>query len=248
MSTDLDELLEAALRAQTDAERGPIAAAIGHVPQVIAELVARLKSRELPTRLRALHFVSRLAPPPEGLEEGIVAALRQVLDPDPHGDERALLLVAAGLMPLRVAAVRELIAQRAAEARRAEGPRRDIFERLGQQTLDQIDAAVDAAQAALEAGAEVLASRVRAGAILEVAAEVERVAALQYYPELARANAWERIADQLRKSRDLSAATEIYRRALGDYRWHAAGATAGGEGLARMVDVHRLEEVLSGLK
>lgn len=248
MSTDLDELLEAALRAQTGAERGTIAAAIGQVPQVIAELVARMKSRELPTRLRALHFVSRLAPPPEGLEEGIVAAFQQVLDPDPHGDERALLLVAAGLMPLRVAAVRELIAQRVAEARRAEGPRHDIFERLGQQTLDQIDAAVGAAQAALEASAEMLASRVRAGAVLEVAAEIERVAAPQYYPELARANAWERVADQLRKSRDFSAAAEIYRRALGDYRWHAAGASAGGEGLARMVDVHRLEEVLSRLK
>lgn len=248
MSTDLDELLDEALRAPTDAERATIAAAIGQVPQVVSELVARIKSRDQPTRLRALHFVSRLAPPPEGLEEGIVAALQQVLDPDPHSDERALLFVAAGLMPLRVAGYRALIAERVAEARGAEGPRRDIFERLGKQTLDQIDTAVRAAQAALEASAEMLASRVRAGAILEVAAEIERVAAPQYYPELARANAWERVGDHLRKSRDFSAAAEIYQRALGDYRWHAAGASAGGEGLARMVDVHRLEEVLSRLK
>lgn len=248
MSTDLDELLDEALRAPTDAERATIAAAIGQVPQVVSELVARITSRDQPTRLRALHFVSRLAPPPAGLEEGIVAALQQVLDPDPHSDERALLLVAAGLMPLRVAGYRALIAERVAEARGAEGPRRDIFERLGKQTLDQIDTAVRAAQAALEASAEMLASRVRAGAILEVAGEIERVAAPQYYPELARANAWERVADQLRESRDFSAATEIYQRALGDYRWHAAGASAGGEGLARMVDVHRLEEILSRLK
>ncbi|MFO0725561.1 MAG: hypothetical protein U1E65_17390 [Myxococcota bacterium] len=247
MSADLDDLLDAALRAQTDAERATVGAAISQVPQVIPELLSRILSRDLPTRLRALHFVSRLAPPPEGLEGGIVAALEEIIDPDPHSDERALLLVASGLMPLRVAEHRAIIAQRVAEAGSAEGPRREIFARLGRDTLEKIDGAVLTAQAALEARAEALAAEVRAGAVDRVAAEIARIAAPQYYPELARANAWERVGDRLRTSGDFSAAKEIYGRALGDYRWHAAGASAGAEGMARMLDVHRLEAVLASL-
>ncbi|MDC0717080.1 tetratricopeptide repeat protein [Nannocystis bainbridge] len=64
---------------------------------------------------------------------------------------------------------------------------------------------------------------------------------------LRRASVAERLGDRARLHGDPTGAHELYRLAHGDFARHASYATAGGEGMARMLDVNRLNGKLSDL-
>lgn len=59
-----------------------------------------------------------------------------------------------------------------------------------------------------------------------------------------RAYQAETLADRACRDGDAAAARSLYRLALRDFECYASGATSGGEGMSRMLDVHRLRERL----
>jgi hypothetical protein len=157
MSDDsLDDLLRDSLTATTDAERAEIGARISRVPDVIEEINGRLRSDQWETRRLALHFLSRLAPPPEQLTPAFVSALTSPLSHDPFGEETVLGLVIAGVIASRITGYRAAIAQRIEWIGRAiklgssvvpgePTPfehRASIVMRLAVDTLAKIDAAI----------------------------------------------------------------------------------------------------------
>lgn len=101
----------------------------------------------------------------------------------------------------------------------------------------------DPAEAAL-AEIERRAGECEPGAVL---ADLRALATHTDAQLLARAALAERLGDRARFLGDRDAALELFRIAHADFAEYAAGATAGGEGMARMLDVNRLGGKLSEL-
>src|SRR6187200_1928366 len=99
---ELDDLLREVLTATTDEARGAASARISKVDNVVAEINARLRADDWPTREIALHFVTRLAPPPAELAEGVLHCLRSPLQGDMQLAELALVLYACGQLAREV--------------------------------------------------------------------------------------------------------------------------------------------------
>lgn len=260
--TELDELMRASLAATTDAERAEIGQRIAHIPDVIAQIDERLRSGDWETRRIAMHFVTRLAPPPEELARSIVAILVAPLSDDPLGEETVLGLVIAGAVAARVTAQRFRVANRLASIERAiaigsdevaDHPgeptqfdiRANIVKKLAQDTLAKIDAAIAIEDERRAAQIATIAQRFETSpgdaiAMVELAAstsDVDRFACA--------AGLWRGVAHRF-------PVTSPYRRAALEHslealRWYASGATAGGEGLARMDDVHETEREIAAL-
>lgn len=256
--TELDDLLRASLVAATDAERAQLGAQIARVPDVIAQLGERLRSTDWDTRRLAMHFASRLAPPPEQLTAALVATLTSPLSEEPFGEETVLGLVIAGAIAARLTAQRYAIANRLAWIRRAialgaeaterggdpSAERARIVERLAVDTLARIDAAIAAERQRYDAEVALFAERF-ATAPGDAVAMVALRAATHPDRHAFAAAAWKDIAyrfvDTSTKRR------EALEHALEALRWDASGATSGGEGLARMEAVHALEREIADL-
>ena len=238
------DLVRAVLAASTDQARTLAGARLAELPDALGEIAKLLTSPDWAERELALHFVTRLSPPPALFAPGVLHCLRAPLRYDPLGDELALVLVCCGALARELAGAREEVASRAAAIDHAEGPRAPVMSRLAHETL----AKLDVARAELAAhAAELRAARIaklRAGHQDEVRAEIWAEAASEYYAELARATRWEELADVL-ADRDRAAMRYCLERALEDFRWHAGTSTSGGEGMARMLDVRRLEQRLA---
>lgn len=247
---EIDELLRASLVATTDAERAELGAAIGRVPDVIAQLGERLRSSEWETRRLALHFASRLARPPVELAPAVVSALASPLSREPFGEETVVGLVVAGLFAAHLTARRHAIEERLVWIRRAievgtdDAPRAEIVLRLALDTLAKIDAAIAAERAAYAQTVSLIAERF-ATTPGDAVAMVALRAAKDPERHAFAAALWKAIAyafpDTSTKRR------EALEHALEALRWDASGATSGGEGLARMEVVHELEREIAAL-
>lgn len=260
--TSLDDLLRASLIAQTDAERAELGAQIARMPDVIAQISERLRSDDWETRRLALHFTSRLAPPPEQLTPAIVFALLRPLSRDPFGEETVLGLVIAGAIAPRVAAQRFAIAQRLESIERAiavgsdETPdhpgeptqfehRARIVKRLALDTLAKLDAALAIEREKYDAIIGTIAARFERSPD-DAAAMVEMKSVTVDEDRHAWASgAWRAIA--LHFPATSSQRRAALERSLEALRWYASGATSGGEGMARMDEVHELEREIAAL-
>ena len=258
----LDDLLRDTLTATTDAERAMLSAQITRFPDVVAELKARIRSDQWDTRRLALHFVSRLAPPPDELTSAIVAVLWSPLSRDPFGEETVLGLVIAGVIATRITAHRHPIAMRLEWIERAievgsdevaDHPgeptqfdhRADIVKRLALDTLAKLDAAIAIERTKHEAMLAKIAGRFET-APGEAIAMVELQAATVDDDRAAWTSAvWRGVAHRFATaSPNRRAALEHSLEAL---RWWASGSSSGGEGMARMGDVHELEREIAAL-
>lgn len=234
----LDALLRDVLAAPDDAARADAAARLAAYPDALPRIAQMLWSPDEPTRVLALHVITRLAPPPPLFGPGILHRLREPMG-DPLGDEIALVLVCCGRYPDAVAGARDVLAARVRTIDRAEGPRAPTLRRLAHDTLAIVDHAIASAEVRRDTEIASLAAMVRAGKRADAETAITAMTAGEFYPELARATRWEAVGDALAKL-DRDAARFCFERAHHDYQWHASGATAGGEGLARMLDVDRL--------
>lgn len=240
----LDDLLREALAAPDDDARARAAAQIAAEPDAIPQITAKLMSSAADQRTLALHFVTRLAPPPAQLAPGVIHCLRSPLDPDPLGDETALVLLCCGALAAEVIGFRDVLAERVHAIDRAEGPRAPVMRRLAHDTLAALDRALAASKQRWAAMLQALVDLVSSGDRDGAAAEIERQTVDDFYPELGRAARWEELGDRL----DRAGAHYCYERAHACFAEHASYATAGGEGLARMLDVDRLAAKLEALK
>ncbi|MGE3761930.1 MAG: hypothetical protein AB7L94_06750 [Kofleriaceae bacterium] len=262
MPAELDDLMRASLAATTDAERAELGKAIASVPDVIAQLGARLRSADWDTRRIAMHFVTRLAPPPEELTPAIATVLLSPLSRDPFGEETVLGLVIAGAVASRVTAQRFCIAQRLGWIERAiavgsdevaDHPgeptqfdlRASTVKKLALDTLAKIDAAIAIEAEKRAALVATIADRFATspGDAVTMVALTSATSPDDRYAYAA--GIWRAVAHRFPAvSPQRRAALE---HALESMRWYASGATAGGEGLARMDDVHELEREIAAL-
>jgi hypothetical protein len=242
----LDDLLREVLSAPDAAALAAATARLMASPDVLPEIARKLMSTTWEERALALHFVTRLAPPPEIFTSGTIHCLRSPLDPDPLGDETALVLVCCGLLADGVQGFRDDVRNRVRAIDAAEGPRAPVMRRLAHETLAKIDHAVVHSKQVWAALIDSLVQVVRAGHRDAAIAEVERQCKDDWYPELARATRWENIGDALASS-DHALARYCYDQAYDNFVQHASGASSGGEGMARMEDVHRLGRKRGGV-
>ena len=264
MADEIDELLRMSLVAATDSDRADIGARIARTPDVIAKINARLRSLEWETRRTAMHFTSRLAPPPVELAPAIVSTLYSPLSEDPFGEETVLGLVIAGAIAAQMTTHRRVIEKRLGWIQRAielgdsevsDHPgeptqfdgfrdRANIVLRLARDTLAKIDAAIGAEHTKYEALIAMIAGRFET-----TPGEAIAMVALQATTNPERqawaARVWRDIAHRfVDTSPNRRAALEHSLEAL---RWDASGATSGGEGLARMEAVYELEREIAAL-
>jgi hypothetical protein len=261
MSDSLEELLRASLTATTDAERVELGAEIARVPDVIAKISERLRSQDWDTRRLAMHFVTRLAPPPEELTPAIVTALVQPIACDAFGEETVLGLVIAGAIAPRVTAQRSAIEQRLGWIEReisigsnevADHPgeptqfdaRAAIVKKLALDTLKKIDAAIALEREKHDALIAKLAERFATDPGQAIAM-VELQAATMPERDSSCAGIWESIANHFARSSPKH--REALEHAVAALRRYASYSTSGGEGMARMADVHALERQLAAL-
>jgi hypothetical protein len=241
----LQALIAAVLDAPDDDARASAGAALFTEPDALARIAAMLPSADWTQRGLALHFVTRLSPPPALFASGVIHCLRNPLDPDPHGDELALVLVCCGALAHEVAGFRDVIAQRVRAIERTKGPHGPVMRRLAHETLAKIDAARAESARAWDTGIASVVALLQLGRHAEAELWVTQSSADTMYPELGRAARWESAGDKLRATPEL--ARFCYERALRGFEEHASGASSGGEGMARMLDVDRLRDRLRHL-
>jgi len=260
--SDLDDLLRASLAATTPGERKDIGGKLAEFPDIVAELETRLRSPVWDTRRLALHFMSRLGPPPEELTAAFTSALQAPLSQEPFGEETVLGLVIAGVIAARVTRQRALIAQRLAWIERAiaigssevaDHPgeptsfdqRAAIALRLARETLAKIDAAIAAEQATHEALIATIAAELSTSVPQATTLVILYATQQSGDRDAVIAGLWHQIA------RRFAPTAPEHRVALtkelAALRAYASTSTAGGEGMARMVEVHELERVIAGL-
>lgn len=262
MSESLEELLRASLTASTDVERAELGAKIARVPDVIARISERLQSHDWDTRRLAMHFVTRLSPPPPELAPAIVTALVQPLTREAFGEETVLGLVIAGAIAPRLTAQRWAIEQRLGWIEReitigssevADHPgeptpfdqRAATVKKLALDTLKKIDAAIDIERTERDAMIARFAERFASDpgtAITMVSLQSATVADDRY---AWMAGVWQAIAETFARSSPKH--REALERSLEALRWYAAGSTSGGEGIARTEEVHALEREIARL-
>lgn len=242
----LDDRIRAVLDAADDAARATATASLLEVPDALAHIAGKLSSTDWAQRGLALHFVTRLAPPPALFGQGVIHCLRNPLDPDPHGDELALVLVCCGALASELLGFRAVLAQRVRAVDLAEGPRGAVMRRLAHDTLAKVDAAIAESDRAWDKDVASVVALMQLGRTAEAELWVMQSSASGYYPELGRAARWESAGDKLRASAP-ELARHCYERALRNFEEHASGASSGGEGMARMLDVDRLRGVLRHL-
>ena len=235
----LDDLIRDVLAAETVDARDAASARLMQVPDALEQIAQKLYALEWEQRSLALHFVTRCLPPPPVFSPGVIHCLRSPLAADPLGDEMALVLVCCGALAHEVSGFRELLAARVRAVDSAEGPRGPVMRTLAHETLDKVDAVIAEADRTWRAEIAALVELVRAGKHDEALAQIEAASADGYYPELGRAARWEDLGDALATS-DAALARFCYGHAHDNFAWHASGASSGGEGMARMLDVHRL--------
>lgn len=239
----LDDHIRAVLDARDDASRAVATAALLGLPGALEAVARKLSSTDWAERGLALHFVSRLAPPPAMFASGVIHCLRNPLDRDPHGDELALVLVCCGALASEVLGFRDVLAERVRAVDIAEGPRGPVMRRLAHETLDTIDATRAALDRARAKEVAAVVALIQLGHTAEAELWVTQSVADGFYPELGRAALWESTGDTLRAS-DPELARACYERALRNFAEHASGASSGGEGMSRMLDVERLRGIL----
>ena len=242
----LDDLLREALAAPDEATRAIASERLAAYPDVLPEIARKMMSNVWAERALALQFVTRLAPPPELFTSGTLHCLRSPLGDDPLGDEMALVLVCCGLLAAGVSGFRDVVRDRVRAIDAAEGPRAPVMRRLAHETLAKIDQAIAQSKQVWAAGIDALVQVVRAGHRDAAIREVERQCKDDWYPELARAARWEDVGDALVSS-DRELARFCYDQAYDNFAQHASGASSGGEGMARMLDVHRLGKKRGGV-
>ena len=240
---ELEALIAGVLDARDDASRATATAALLAVPDALARIADKLQSTEWAQRGLALHFVTRLSPPPELFASGVIHCLRNPLDPDPLGDELALIFVCCGALAHEVLGFRTVVADRVRAVDRAEGPRRPVMQRLAHETLAKVDAAVAASDRAWREEVASVVALLQLGRHDEAELWVAQSSADGFYPELGRAALWESAGNKLRANAS-NLARFCYERALSNFEEHASGASSGGEGMSRMLDVHRLIDIL----
>ncbi len=240
----LDDLIREVLAAPDDESRAAVSARLAAYPDALREIASKLSSPEWEQRELALHFITRLPTPPALFASGVIHCLRQPMG-DPHGDASALVLVCCGLLASEVAGFRDDIASRvhAIDAAVGEGPRGATMSRLAHETLAKVDASIAAGKAAWKFEIDSLAALIAVGRRHDAETAIDAMSADGYYPELGRAARWEDVGEALVSS-NREAARFCLERAHYNYQWHASGASSGGEGMARMLDVNRLAERL----
>jgi hypothetical protein len=258
----VDEMLRDSLQATTDVERADLGRRLAAIPDVIARIGARLRSDDWAVRRIAMHFVTRLAPPPDELVPAVVSILFGPLSRDPFGEETVLGLVIAGAIAPRLTAERFCIAQRLEWIDKAialgsdevaDHPgeptqfdiRANIVRKLALDTLAKIDTAIGIEREKREALVATIAARFET-APGDAVAMVELTAVTGAGDRYAdAAGLWRAVAHRFpAASPNRRAALEHSLEAL---RWYAAGSSAGGEGLARMDEVHELEREIAAL-
>ncbi len=241
----LDDLIREVLAADTTEARGAATARLLQVPDALNEIAQKLGSTDWAQRSLALHFVTRCLPPPPIFTSGVIHCLRSPLDLDPLGDETALVLVCCGMIAHEVSGFRELLATRVRAIDIAEGPRGPVMRKLAHETLDRVDAVIAESNRRWRAGIDAYVELVRAGQRDEATARIDADSADSFYPELGRAARWEDAGDVLAAS-EPALARFCYSQAHDNFAWHASGASSGGEGMARMLDVHRVAKKRGG--
>ncbi len=258
---EVESLLRASLAATTDSERAELGARLAPIPDVIAQLSERLLSDAWETRRLAMHFVSRLAPPPEELTPAIVSGLTRPLSQEPFGEETVLGLVIARAIAPRVTGYRRAIEERLGWIERAiavgsdEVPdhpgeptqfdiRAGIVKKLALDALAKLDAAI-AAERETRAKLVVLIAETFATSPDDALAMVAMRAAKEIERDAWTAGLWEDIASTFARSSPKHRAALEH--ALEALRRYASYATSGGEGNARMAQVHELERQIAAL-
>lgn len=242
----LEAAIAAVLDAPDDAARAAATAALLAIPDALPQIAGKLSSTDWAQRGLALHFVTRLSPPPEVFASGVIHCLRSPLDHDPLGDELALIFACCGALAHEVLGFRGVIADRVRAVDMAEGPRGPVMRRLAHETLAKVDAAIAASDRAWDKEVASVVALLQLGRREDAELWVTQSSADGFYPELARAACWESAGNKLRASAPKDARF-CYERALRNFEEHAAGASSGGEGMSRMLDVHRLRDILRRL-
>lgn len=241
----LDDLIRDVLAAETIDARDAASARLMQHPDALELIAQKLYATDWEQRALGLHFVTRCLPPPPVFSPGVIHCLRSPLDADPLGDEMALVLVCCGALAHEVSGFREVLAARVRAVDIAEGPRAPVLRKLAHETLDKVDALIAEGHRKWRAEIEALVELVRAGKHDEAIAQIEAASADGYYPELGRAARWEDMGDALAAS-EPALARVCYGHAHDAFAWHASGASSGGEGMARMLDVHRVAKKRGG--
>ncbi len=242
----LEARMAAVLDAPDDASRATATAALLALPDALEQIARKLPSLDWAERGLALHFVSRLSPPPEVFASGVIHCLRSPLDHDPLGDEMALVLVCCGALAGEVFGFRDVLAQRVRAIDIAEGPRGPVMRGLAHETLARIDAAAAERTRAWDKEVASVVALLQLGRSDDAEQWVTQTSADGFDPELGRAALWESAGNKLRASSP-ELAQHCYQRALRNFEEHASGASSGGEGMSRMLDVHRLRDILRRL-
>jgi hypothetical protein len=255
IENEVDTLLRASLAATTDAERVELGGRIARIPDVIARISERLHSTTWETRRIAMHFVTRLSPPPDALTPAIVNVLARPLSEEPFGEETVLSLVIAGAVAPRVTAQRRAIELRLGWIERAiaigsdevaDHPgeptqfdiRASIVKKLALDTLAKLDAAI-AVERERRAKLVALIAETFASSPGEAITMVALEATKHHERDAWTAGMWEDIAATFARSSPKH--RDALEHALQALRQYASYSTSGGEGLARMAEVHEVE-------
>lgn len=241
----LEAAMAAVLDARDDAARATATAALLALRDALPQIASKLSSTDWAQRGLALHFVTRLSPPPEMFASGVIHCLRNPLDHDPLSDELALILVCCGALASHVIGFRDDLQTRADAIHETRGERRLVMHRLALETLEKVDAAIAAGERAWDKEVASVVALLQLGRRDDAELWVAQSSADGFYPELGRAARWESAGAKLASSPEL--ARFCYERALRNFEEHASGASSGGEGMARMLDVHRLRDLLRDL-
>ena len=239
----LEMLMAAVLDAPDDTARATATTALLAVPDALSQIAAKLRSTDWAERGLALHFVTRLSPSPALFASGVIHCLRNPLDDDPLGDELALIFVCCGALAHEVLGFRDALARRVRAVDMAEGPRGPVMRKLAHETLAKVEAAIAASDRAWTKEVASVVALLQLGRRDEAELWVTQSSADGFYPELGRAARWESAGNKLRASAP-ELARFCYERALRNFEEHASGASSGGEGMSRMLDVHRLRDIL----
>ena len=211
------------------------------------ELCPYVRSDDAGERLLALDLISRTPQVPAPVAGAVVDALRNPLDPSPLSDEAALVLGAAYNVASAAWGFRDVVARLGEAAAEAGGERGELVRKLADAVLGRMDEHRRQAMAAFRAEHEQIQERVLAG---DLAGAEQRLQELVDDPchdtaAASRGALCEAAGDALAVHHP-GHARWLYHRAAELFRAYASGATSGGEGMSRMLDVQRVIRKLGG--
>jgi len=212
-----------------------LGAMLSRRPNLEQEFAAALASTGPSERLVTLEFVSQMQQVPDGLEAGIVQALRSPLDPNPLGDEIRWALEALLNVADRVTDLRGQIAELRKTLRRSRGEVAARGRALVQAVLKKMDDHIRKAEQEREAAIAVMRKLAVDGAYGKAEEWLEQWATRHPQPRgiVARASLAEAAGDVVAESLEHpEAASWLYQQAISLFDEYAKGVT-GGEADAR---------------